>query len=146
MVPGKARRRWCPPLESMEGVEVLGLSAGTSRCPGGLKHFFPTSDVHRLPSRHRLFGMTYSETMFHGLLCIGPRSFMGEIIEPGRTGWLLGNDDPAEFATYLVEALEDRGRIRATHQAGRRKAQELFRWDRATGIIATRIDQHRTLQ
>lgn len=124
-----------PDIPPEPGVEILGLVSRDDTSERGLTNLFLTSDVYCMPSRYEPFGMTYSEAMFHGLPCIGPRTFMREIIDHEETGWLLAKDDPEELAGYLITALTDRARAKAMGATGRAKAQRLFRWDRATGIM-----------
>ena len=130
-----------PPIEPTAGVEILGLVSREDRSERGLRNLFLTSDIYCMPSRYEPFGMTYTEAMYHGLPCIGPKLFMSEIIDDGRTGWLLSKDDPAELASILISGLQDRARLRRMGAAGREKASALFRWDRATRLMLDFIDR-----
>ena len=132
-----------PDVGNMPGVEVLGMVARNDPGPRGLKALFLQADLFCMPSRYEPFGMVFSEAMVHGLPCVGPRAYMSEIIGDGRTGWLVDADDVDGLAAVLVDALRDRPRLRAMGLEGRRKALELFNWDRVARLMLDYMDRSR---
>jgi len=130
-----------PEVAPVSGVELLGFVGRDDPGPHGLKALFLQSDLFCMPSRYEPFGMVFSEAMVHGLPCVGPRAYMSEIIDDGRTGWLVDADDPEQLAAVLIDALRDRARLRRMGAAGRRKALELFDWDRVARVILDYMDR-----
>ncbi|MFM8223739.1 MAG: glycosyltransferase, partial [Planctomycetaceae bacterium] len=53
-----------------------------------------------------------------------------ELIEPGQTGWVCPPQDPAGLATAQSELLRDAEQGRRLGEAGRRRVEERFTWDR----------------
>lgn len=129
-----------PEVESVPGLEVVGLVRRDDPGERGLKALYLRSDVFCMPSRYEPFGMVFSEAMVHGLPCIGPRTYMSEIISDGRTGWLVDADDVDGLAAVLIEGLRDRARLHAMGVEGRRRALELFNWDRVARIMLDYMD------
>jgi glycosyltransferase involved in cell wall biosynthesis len=92
-----------------------------------LPELFAAADVTALASVAEQFGLVLVEGMACGLPAIavdrhGPR----EIVEHGRTGWLVEPDDEAGLAAALAEAAAD-GQERALRGAAAR-ATALERW------------------
>ena len=66
-----------------------------------------------VPSSYEGFGIVYLEGMCFGLPAIGTTAgAAGEIIEHGRTGYLIQPDDPGSLAGYLQSLAEDRGLLK----------------------------------
>ncbi|MFM7162401.1 MAG: glycosyltransferase [Planctomycetaceae bacterium] len=55
---------------------------------------------------------------------------IAELIEPGQTGWVCPPQDPAGLATAQIELLRDAEQGRRLGEAGRRRVEERFTWDR----------------
>ena len=66
--------------------------------------------VLAVPSSYEGFGIVYLEGMGFGLPAIGTAAgAAGEIIDPGKTGYLIAPDDATSLAGYLQSLAEDRG-------------------------------------
>ena len=55
---------------------------------------------------------------------------IAELIEPGETGWVCPPRDPAALAAAQLELLRDAERGRRLGEAGRRRVEERFTWER----------------
>lgn len=63
-----------------------------------------------VPSSYEGFGIVYLEGMCFGLPAIGTTAgAAGEVIEHGRTGYLIPPDDATSLAAHLTSLAEDRG-------------------------------------
>jgi len=93
-------------------------------------------DVFVLPSLAEGFGITALEAMAAGLPIVATAvDGIPELVEDGRTGWLVPPGDPAALAERLHVLLLDPEQRRAMGAAGRARAQEHFSIDRmVTGI------------
>ena len=56
--------------------------------------------------------------------------WLAELIEPGETGWVCPPRDPAALAAAQLELLRDTERGRTLGEAGRRRVEERFTWER----------------
>jgi phosphatidyl-myo-inositol dimannoside synthase len=84
-----------------------------------------------MPSRGEGFGLVYLEAMRRGVPCVGSvHDAAADIIVDGVTGRLVDQDDRAALANALSSMLEDDGRRRALGEAGRRRYEELFTFER----------------
>jgi glycosyltransferase involved in cell wall biosynthesis len=71
---------------------------------------FKQAHVLVVPSSYEGFGIVYLEGMCFGLPAIGTKAgAAGEIIEPGRTGYLIAPDDVKSLAKHLQSLATDRG-------------------------------------
>jgi phosphatidylinositol alpha-1,6-mannosyltransferase len=84
-------------------VTFTGFLSDTS-----LREAYREAAVFAMPSRGEGFGLTYLEAMSAGLPCVGSRQdAASEIIEDGRTGYLVDQDDVAGLADRLRRLLSD---------------------------------------
>lgn len=68
------------------------------------------SHVLVVPSSYEGFGIVYLEGMGFGLPAIGTTTgAASEVIEPGKTGYLIDPDDSKSLAEHLTSLAEDRG-------------------------------------
>ena len=66
-----------------------------------------------VPSSYEGFGIVYLEGMCFGLPAIGTTAgASGEIIEPGKTGYLIAPDDVPALAGYLQSLADDRALLK----------------------------------
>lgn len=99
-----------------------------------MDELFETATVFCMPSRYEPFGVVFAEAMLAGLPCIGvDRWAMPEIIEHGRTGWLVPDGDADELARAMIAALGDAAACARMGAAGRERALALFTWERVAG-------------
>jgi phosphatidylinositol alpha-1,6-mannosyltransferase len=101
--------------------------------------------VFAMPSRNEGFGLVYLEAMAAGLPCIGStEDAAGEIIENGKSGFLVEQDNPADLADRLVGLLKDPARRREMGGRGRALLDERFSYaqfrDRVVTALAAAFD------
>ena len=84
-----------------------------------------------LPSLVETFGLPIIEAMAAELPVVASRiGGIPEIVVEGQTGLLVEPDSPAELAQTLLRILDDPVLAEAMGRAGRKRAEELFSWDR----------------
>jgi glycosyltransferase involved in cell wall biosynthesis len=95
-----------------------------------LPSFLAASDLLVLPSVREQFGLVVVEAMACGVPPIAADAFgPKDIVEPGRTGWLVAPDDEASLTEAIVEAVNDPAERRRRGEAGYRVARERYSWD-----------------
>jgi glycosyltransferase involved in cell wall biosynthesis len=67
---------------------------------------------------------------------------MSGIVAEGETGLLVRPGDPAALAEATVALLADEPRRREMGAAARRRALEMFSWDRITEVLAALYERH----
>lgn len=115
-------------------IEALGLDQHVRLLghikPDELKHELSENQVFLLPSSYEGFGIAYLEALAYGLPAIGlARAGAAEIIEHGRSGFLLQRSDSAELAQRLAAMAEDRDRLAEMSIAARSRFDQFPTWD-----------------
>lgn len=129
-----------PDVAHAQGVEVRGFVSRDHQGEGSLTSLYRSADLFCMPSLYEPFGVVFVEAMMHGLPCIGTSEWaMPEIIEDGRTGWLVPPNNAEALADKLIVALRDRVRLRVMGGVARKVAAAKFTWDRVAGKILDRI-------
>jgi glycosyltransferase involved in cell wall biosynthesis len=127
---------------SEPGVTCLGvLDRNRPDEAARLAAAYASADVFALPTRFEPFGIAFVEAMHFGLPCIGPNAWaVPEIIEDGKTGFLVPADDVAALTDRLLMLLRNRPLAAAMGLAARQRAERLFTWprvvERMTGVLA----------
>ncbi len=119
----------------MDGVDPA--AASRLRFSGWIPHeqvadHCRQADVYVNASLCEAFGLGGVEAMACGLPVVATRvGGAVETVEEGSTGYLVEPDDPSALAEAVLHLLEDDGLRQAMGAAGRRRALELFSWERA---------------
>jgi glycosyltransferase involved in cell wall biosynthesis len=97
------------------------------------------SDLFVFPSVWKEpFGMPVAEAMACGTPVVATRSGgITEIIEHGKTGFLVERGDPSSLADAILLLLEDQNLRKSMGKAGRQRAVELFTWDRIAQVLVS---------
>jgi glycosyltransferase involved in cell wall biosynthesis len=100
------------------------------------------ADVLALASVREQFGQVLVEGMACGLPPVAVRALgPAEIVEDGRTGWLVAPDDVEGLAGALVAALGEPAERARRGAAARRAAVERFAWPALAGRLAGLLDE-----
>lgn len=102
-----------------------------------LPEFLNAADVQVLASVREQFGLVLVEGMACGLPAIAVDRFgPGEIVDDGRTGWLVEPDDERALADAIVAAVDDGEERSRRGIAARRTASDRWSWPALAGSIA----------
>jgi len=86
--------------------------------------------VFAMPGRGEGFGLVYLEAMCHGLPCIaGTQDAAPEIVEQGKTGFLVDPDNIQELAETIIQLLENPLLRKQMGEAGLRRSKTCFTFD-----------------
>jgi glycosyltransferase involved in cell wall biosynthesis len=142
------RLRICGRLDAEPGyaqslraqVERLGLGGQIALAGGlddaALAEALSNSDVLAVPSSYEGYGIVYVEGMGFGLPALASAAgAAGEIVTPGRDGWLVPPEDPGAIAAALGPVLADRDRLRAMSLAARQRFDTHPTWDQSMARI-----------
>ncbi len=91
-----------------------------------------------VPSSYEGFGIVYLEGMCFGLPAIGTTAgAAGEIIEHGKTGYLIQPNDHQTLATYLCQLASNRSLLTKLSLNARRRYIQQPSWNETAGQIRT---------
>ena len=120
------------------GVQVLGLIQDKNK----IKEFYKCASIFVMPSFCEPFGLVFLEAMAYKLPCIGTTvDAMPEIIEDGKTGFLITSEDVNALAEKIIVLLEDDDLLQRMGEAGYKRLNHLFQWDELGGKIDFFIKQ-----
>lgn len=92
---------------------------------------YSSADVHVLPSLWEVFGIVLVEAMACGLPCVASDAGgIAEVVADGRTGLLFPRGDARALAERVRVLVEDAPLRRRMAADARRRAVEVFDWDR----------------
>jgi phosphatidyl-myo-inositol dimannoside synthase len=96
-----------------------------------LDMLYARAAIFAMPGRGEGFGLVYLEAMRHGLPCIaGTEDAAQEVVEQGKTGFLVNPDNIPELAEALVQLLANPPLRKQMGEAGFGRAQTCFTFDR----------------
>jgi glycosyltransferase involved in cell wall biosynthesis len=132
------------PVEVVREAGAAGVFLAGWRDHDELPDALNAADLTVLPSVREQFGQVIVEGMACGLPPIavdahGP----AEIVEHGRTGWLVPADDEAAMADALVEAVNDEDRRREMGEAAYDEARAHYSWPALARGVAQVYDDVR---
>lgn len=132
-----------PQLESPpEGVRCVGFVSKLSN--EGLDKLlseYQRASVFVLPSLYEPFGIAFVEAMAHRLPCIGTNiCAMPEIIQHGKTGYVVPPRDPESLAHSILMLLKDPGRCRDYGDEGYRHYAQNYTWQAVTARMCEIIE------
>ncbi|HZM00549.1 MAG TPA: glycosyltransferase family 4 protein, partial [Planctomycetota bacterium] len=106
----------------------------------GIRHDVPdllaASDLFVLPSLWEGLGLVFLEAMAVSLPVVATRvSAIPEVVEDGRTGWLVPPGDPRRLAAAVAEALADPAERERRGRLGRQRLEGRFGLERMVDEI-----------
>jgi glycosyltransferase involved in cell wall biosynthesis len=131
-----------PEFRSLNNVEHLGLlDKNNTEHLDQLLTAYRNADVLVLPSRRDPFPTVIREAMFFGLPCVATNIWaMPEMIEDGKTGFLVPVDDTDAIVDRLALLLGDEALRNQMGQAARARAEAKFSWDAVGKLMSTLLD------
>lgn len=97
---------------------------------GELSACYAAAEVFALPSRGEGFGFVYLEAMARGKPVIGgAHGGAPEVIQDGKTGYVVQHGDVAQLATSVDALLTNPGLAKQMGERGRERVQKEFRFN-----------------
>jgi starch synthase len=101
---------------------------------------FAEATVFVLPSICEPFGLAMIEAMSHALPVVGSTvDAMGEIVEDGKSGFLVPPGDPLTLAERLVQLLADSALAREMGKRGQARVSDQFLWPQVVDRVETAL-------
>lgn len=100
-----------------------------------VKEFYQQADISCVPSTwEEPFGLVAIEAMATGRPCVvGDVGGLQDIVVQRETGYVFDRDSPEALAEALAKLLDDPAARRRMGDAGRRRVEEHYTWDRVIG-------------
>jgi len=100
---------------------------------------YKNASIFAMPSICEPFGIAFLEAMAYKTPCIGTTvDAMPEIIEDGKTGFLVPPNDYKQLADKLILLLEDENLMKKMGEEGRKRVEKCFTWD----LVVDRMTKH----
>jgi len=129
------------PLQTVERIGAEGVFLAGWHDHTALPAFLSASDLLVLASVREQFGQVLVEAMAAQLPLVAVDRFgPAEIVEPGRTGWLVEPDDRSGLANALVAAVNDPAERARRGAAARAAALERYAWPGLARRVAETLD------
>ena len=130
----------------LQNVTVIKEEVSRER----MSELYRNSDLFVLPSRLETWGDVLLEAMAHGLPCIGVQSdAMEEIIENGKTGFVVSAGDVRAIADHMLTLLKNADLRNSMSEAARKRVKTEFLWehviDRMAPVLKAAAQQRASL-
>lgn len=130
------------PIEAVERLGVQDVYLAGWHDHDALPAFMQSADALVLPSVREQFGQVVVEAMGCGLPPIAVDRFgPSEIVEDGRTGWLVAPDDREALTRAMIEAVNDPEERRRRAAAAAADAHHSWSWAAAAETLAGVLDE-----
>ncbi len=94
-----------------------------------IRRLYYQSQVFALPSFREPLGFSLLEAMWSKTACIGTRvGGIQEVIEHGRTGYLIDPGDDSALVDHLLALFRNRERVKDMAESGYRIAKSQWSW------------------
>jgi glycosyltransferase involved in cell wall biosynthesis len=117
-----------PERENPRMKELINQTTGIAVLPGfldDLSEFYAALDLFIMPSRSEGWGLTALQAMANGLAVIASDvGGLPEVVEHGKTGWLVSPDSPPGLADAIEAAASDPARRCAYGRSARERAEQ----------------------
>jgi len=124
-------------VAGVEGVSKNGITYHGVVRGEPLKKLFYDAQVFALPSYREPFGIVFVEAMWAKTACIGTTlGAMPEIIEDGKTGYIVEPGNADMLAERLIDLFGDPERLKRMAEDGYRAAKKRLTWGRAASIVS----------
>ena len=96
-----------------------------------LPFYYKACDVFVLPSVGEGFGIVFLEAMYFSKPCIGAKAGgVPEVVEDGKTGFLVEENDKNFLADKIIKLLKDENLRQTMGEAGKKRFEEEFSFDK----------------
>jgi L-malate glycosyltransferase len=103
-------------------------ASGTAQLPGflaDLDDFYAALDLFIMPSRSEAWGLTALRAMAFGLPVIASNvGGLPEVVEQGKSGWLVRSESPDALADAIIDAASDPARLGEFSRHARERAEQ----------------------
>jgi glycosyltransferase involved in cell wall biosynthesis len=115
----------CSPAINVQDITVEGYVDHQR-----LLQLYEQASIFAMPSVCEPFGIVFLEAMTYKTPCIGSTAdAMPEIIEDGKTGFLIPPNDYQQLADKLILLLEDENLMKRMGERSRKRFEKYFTWD-----------------
>jgi glycosyltransferase involved in cell wall biosynthesis len=127
--------RWSDISESMFANRINQLNLNSNVFAHGAKYgpekdsYWDNTDLFVFPTyyHNECFPLVLLEAMQHRVPCISTNEGgIQDIIDDGKTGYIIDKKDSAELARYIAFFIENPGLCKQMGEAGRKKFEEQF--------------------
>jgi glycosyltransferase involved in cell wall biosynthesis len=113
-----------------------------------LLHLYEGASILVMPSIYETFGHVFLEAMAYKTPCIGSMNdAMPEIIDNGKSGFVVPQNDHLKLAEKMIYLLEDEDLIKKMGEEGRRRVETIFNWEKVsmsmTRALATCVSEEK---
>lgn len=117
-----------PERSQPEMVALARKASGIVQLPGfvdDLDEFYAALDLYIMPSRSEAWGLTALRAMACGLPVVASNvGGLAEVVEHGKSGWLVPAESPEALAAAIVDAASDPARLAEFGRNARRRAEQ----------------------
>lgn len=125
----------CAPNVSMPGCHVVGRMQFAE-----VAKFYETASVFCLPTTVEPFGIVFVEAFAHGLPIVATNiGAIPDLVEQGRSGYMVDCNDAAQLANRLNELLTDPARCAAFGVRGQAFVGDRYTWQATAERLAVHI-------
>lgn len=125
-------KRLAGSLDLANQTEFLGYVTG-----GALEALYKVADLLVCPSTYEPFGIVPLEGMINGVpVMAADVGGMSDIIVHGRSGLKFAPGNIEALSAAIQSLLSDPGAARRLAEGGRKRAMEVFNWDRVASLVA----------
>jgi len=127
------------------GVRCLGrVDKNTIEGEARLQSEYMDASLFVMPSQYEPFGVVFGEAMAHKLPCIGTDvCAMPEIIEDGKTGFIVPPNDSKKLADAIIGLLQDPDKMKRFGEAGYNNYLTDLTWESVAKKITQSITSWR---
>lgn len=125
-----------------DGVNAIGTLSKSN--PDDLERLldeYQRASLFVMPSLYEPFGIVFAEAMAHRLPCVGTSiCAIPEIIDDGRTGYLVEPGNPDDLAMRLLDLLKNPAMCMEMGNAGYEKYRNKYTWKSVTDRICIAME------